>query len=853
MNPATANLLILMCATPAMVCAGSQASESLLRLTFPGAGASTPQYESSGRVRLPGLYPGIDAVFYRNHVAAEYDFVVAPYADPAQIRIAFEGADRIRLTEAGDIEVRKGRLVLEHRRPFAYQRFARARRPVACRYRLGSGHQVLLEIGAYDRRSVLVIDPVLQGQFSLAFGGGSYYTTIAGVTTDSGGYTYVAGSTSWPSFPVTPGPLSYFHGGSGLSTPSDVFVVKLAPTTNTVVWSVLIGGSGTDVAAGIAVDAQGNVYVGGHTESPDFPATSAPANAHAPAAGDPDLFVFKLNPKGTALVYATLIGGSGYDQAFGLALAPDGHVAIVGSTTSIDFPVTPNAVQSSLTIVAPNASDAVIVRLNPAGAVDYASYLGGPGEDYATDVAFDPAGDIYIAGIAGPYFPTLASSFAPEAVYGGFVTRLDHTTGQFVYSTYIPGVSTYGLIVSPHLSIRVDASQHAYVSGPAEFVFPTTPGAFQADVQNTLRTAFVLELNPAGTGLVFSTLIGGGSDDVALGLVLTGDSVTIAGITNSFDFPVTDHSMTYCNMASGTFEISPLYSTFVASFDHTGKLLTSVEYNSGCNELLVTALAAGSQTVLMAFQDWSATHVVFIDLAASMPVQIFAVTDSASYEIGPYCPLELISIFGRGLGPQQGVSAAAAGGYMPTELAGSRVWFGGLPVPLLYVSDSQINGVVPGHIGTMMATMTVLTAEGTSQDFQTWLAESAPAVFTVDQSGVGQGAILNQDLTLNSPSNPAARGSVIAIYGTGGGETSPEFGDGQIVPGASPLAFGNPWVVIDGVTATVLYAGTAPGLINGGMQVNVSIPTTVNPGPSVPLYLWGGGYHSQSGVTVAIK
>ena len=831
-------LLILSITAPLAVHAAWPPLEQDVRLTFPGSVAPTPVYENSGRVRLRGLYPGIDAVFYRNHGATEYDFVVAPNADATLIRIAFEGADSIELSSDGDIEVRKGQLVIEHQRPVAYQQSAGLRRSISCHYRLGTNQEVYLELGDYDRESVLVIDPVVLSSFSV--GGGS---EITGITTDSSGYTYVAGTTWLSSFPTTPGPLSGYHGLG------DVFVMKLAPGTNAVIWAVLVGGSSAQTSAGIAVDAQGNVYVSGYTDSRDFPVTSVPRNSHVPGTGDPDLFVFKLNPQGTALVYSTLIGGSGSDIAYSLALAPDGHVAVVGGTTSIDFPVTGNAVQSSMASPG-SGQDGVIVRLNASGVVDYSSYLGGPGDDWATDVAFDQTGDIYVAGIAGPFFPTLASSFAPQPLpYGGFVTRLDHASGQFVYSTYLPGVSVNDAEVYPRVSIRVDNSQNAYLAGPAEFVFPTIPGAFQTDVRNGARTAFVLELNPAGTELVFSTLIGGSSDDLAMALTLTGDTVTIAGITNSFDFPSNDHSMASCNVISIPSEFNIPYSTFVASFDHAGHLVTASEY-SDCSDERVAGIATGPQGVLMA----GAFFFISIDLSQQNPVQVAVVADAASLQIGPYSPLELVSIFGQGLGPKQGVAASPMAGYFPTQLAGTQLTFNGLPVPLLYVSDTQINAVVPGDITLPRGVLLVLTPAGVSAQFTTGLEQSTPAIFTVNQSGVGQGAILNQDGSPNSPANPAVRGSIISIYGTGGGQTTPAFGDGQIVPGAASLTLAKGlYVGIDGMSAPIAYAGTAPSLVNGIMQVNVQIPAGSSTGSAVPIIISQYPFLSQSGVTVAIK
>jgi uncharacterized protein (TIGR03437 family) len=817
-------------------------------LIFPGSRSTQPVAGQSGTWTLPNLYEGIDAVFYRNNGEAEYDFVVAPHSDPSRIRIGFSGV-AIGLNLQGDIELRSGKLFLRHRRPVAYQMVDGRRNPIACHYLLGGDGQVSIELGEYDASRELIIDPVLTATYSPGGGGEGTQTETTAIATDAAGYTYLAGTTAWRNFPVTPGPLSAYHGG-------DVFVQKLAPRTNAVVWSVLVGGSNNETSAGIAVDPQGSVYVSGYTESPDFPTTASSQNAHAPKIGEPDIFVFKLNPQGTALIYSTLIGGTGDNIASSLALTSDLRAVVGGSTNAPDFPVTANAVQGYFSFQSlPTNRDAVVARLTNAGIVDYATYLGGPGDDFATGVGAGPTGDIFVAGIAGPFFPTLASSFAPQADHGGFVVRLDGATGQFVYSTYIRGVSLGDLVAFPKVALQIDSLQNAYVAGPAEFVFPTTPGAFQADVNNDSRTAFLLELDPTGRNLIFSTLIGGSSDEFATALTLTGDSITIAGDTNSFDFPVTDQSMSICNAIAIPSEFYTLYSTFVASFDHTGKLLTSAEF-SNCDDERVYAIGGTSQSLLMAIGPESSYTFSLdtMDLTAAIPVQIAAVVDAAALEIGPSAPLQLITIFGKGLGPKGGLAANPSGGNFPTTLGGTKVTFDGIPAPLLFVSDIQIDAVVPSVSQGTSGSLFVASSSGTSELFTTWVVSGVPSIFSADGTGTGQGAILNQDGTLNSPSNPAARGSVVSIFGTGGGLTTPSTPDGQIVLGAAPLTNGQYLAVQMGSAfAEVIYAGAAPDLVTGVMQVNAQVPASINPSPSVPLFIRLDGYISQSGLTLAVK
>jgi uncharacterized protein (TIGR03437 family) len=487
--------------------------------------------------------------------------------------------------------------------------------------------------------------------------------------------------------------------------------------------------------------------------------------------------------------------------------------------------------------------------------VDYASYLGGPGDDFATGVAAGPTGDMFVAGIAGSFFPTLATSFAPQADHGGFVARIDGTTGQFIYSTYIPGVSLDDLISFPAIALQIDGSQNAYVAGGAEFVFPTTPGAFQTDVHNGARTAFVLKLDPTGSKLVFSTLLGGSSDEFATGLTLTGDSVTIAGDGNSFDFPATDHSMNVCNASAIPAEYYTPYSTFVASFDHTGKLLTSAEY-SDCRDERIFAIGGTAQDLRVSLgSDYGYSFELdTMDLTASNAVQIYAVVESAAFTIGPAAPLQLISIFGTGLGPRVGLAAKASGGVIPTSLGGTTVRVDGVAAPLLYVSDGQVNAVIPASTPRGYGNVVVSETSGQSASFDTWVVNATPTIFSRDGTGIRQGAILNQDGTINSASNAAARGSIVSIFATGGGLTSPAYADGQIAPAAAPLA-GAQYVVaqMDGMAAKVLYAGAAPDLVNGVVQINAQVPTTIAPGPSVPVLIVDYPYTSQGGLTIAVK
>jgi uncharacterized protein (TIGR03437 family) len=680
-------------------------------------------------------------------------------------------------------------------------------------------------------------------------GGSVYATATVRIAVDQSGFIYEAGSTNWPDFPTTTGPFSRSLGGR------DVFIRKISPDNQKVIYSVLIGGSDDETCSGVAVDAQGNVYVAGMTASADFPVTVS--SQVTPKPSNRFAFVLKLDVTGTKLGMSRLIGGAGFTSASSIALAPDGRVVIVGNADAGIIPTTPNAVQR----VAATSPSAFVARFAE-GTIDYATYLGGPGGSTGTDIAVDRFGDIYVAGFAGAFFPTLSTSFAAQAPFGGFVSKIDHASGQFAYSTYVPGAFRPGLGPGGRISIRVDAKGHAYVAGPATLGFPASSGAFQTQPKSNPyerypgADAFVLELNEDGSSLVFATLFGGAGNDHPMALALTGGTVTIAGVTSTPDLPMRDYGLPTCNLLSVP-DGSP-YTTFVASFDHSGKLVTSFGFGA-CHEDLPSALEQGPSELFMAGYYGSGAFVSFllgIDLNATAPVQISAVADAASLQMGPYVPLEIVSIFGKGLGPAQGVAASPTGGVFPAVLAGTRVFVSGRPAPLLYVGADQINAIIPRATQTRTEVgIDVVTASfEVSSQYTTWMRDSTPALFTVDGSGVGQGAILNQDYTVNSAANPAARGSAIMLFGTGGGLTSPSFGDGQVVPSAASVLIAEYMVVLFGNKyAKAFYAGTAPGQVNGLMQVNVVIPEDAPTGPAVPVWTYLAPYRSRSGVTVAIR
>ncbi|HEX8119032.1 MAG TPA: SBBP repeat-containing protein, partial [Pyrinomonadaceae bacterium] len=401
-----------------------------------------------GRVRYAGVYEGVDLVYYGNQRQLEYDFRVAPGADPRALGLKFEGADKVELDANGDLLLKLGEEVVRQPKPFAYQETAGARREVEAAYAVGADGLVRFAVGGYDPARALVIDPVLV--YSTFLGGSEGDNAIA-VAVDSAGNAYVAGATGSVNFP-TVGPVQPAKAGN-----VDAFVTKLNAAGTAVVYSTYIGGGDEDRALGVAVDSAGSAYVTGLTISDNFP-TAAPFKA-SKTGGASDAFVLKLNPAGSGFVYSTYLGGSNSDTGRGIAVDAAGSAYVTGYIASTDFP-TANAVQPTKVGV---GDDAFVTKLNPAGsALVYSTYLGGRADDGGGGIAIDTAGSAYVTGLtSSTNFPLLGAIQATnKGAADAFVTKLNPAGTALVYSTYLGGVNQ-----DEGLDIAVDSSGNAHITG----------------------------------------------------------------------------------------------------------------------------------------------------------------------------------------------------------------------------------------------------------------------------------------------------------------------------------------------------------------------------------------------------
>jgi beta-propeller repeat-containing protein len=476
--------------------------------------------ETYSGVSYSSVYRGVDLMFHSNARQLEYDFTVAPGEDASNIRLRFDGVDDIELTHEGSLILRTPVGELRHEQPVAYQEKDGSRLPVTAGFKQLTDGTIGFQVGEYDQTRPLVIDPVLV--YSTYFGG-SASDFGRSITVDASGNSYVVGD-SFSSdllFPL-PFPAS--------TTNSDLFVGKLR--ADGLVLSIShFGGliptaTHNDSATGLAVDASGNVYLCGTTESPDFPHFNSVGSA---LLGTSDAFVIKMSPDFKQFFYSSLIGGSGQESGVSIAVDAAGSAYITGRTSSQDFPLV-GAIQAGY---GGGSSDAFVSKLALDGStLVYSTYLGGNGaEDLMnrSGISVDTAGDAYVTGdTQSANFP-LKNPLQPvkngtTSTSDGFVSVINPSGSDFVYSTYLGGTNDdFGL------AIATDTSKNAYVAGSTKST--SFPGSTATRTSTTTSDAFVAKLNPSGSAISYLTFVGGaGGDDVANAIAVdSSGNAVIAG------------------------------------------------------------------------------------------------------------------------------------------------------------------------------------------------------------------------------------------------------------------------------------------------------------------------------------
>ncbi len=511
--------------------------------------ASVPTY---GEVVYPSLYPGIDLHYTGQDGGLKYTFTLQPGADPAQIRLALEGNDGLILDADGNLRIQVAGRVLQDERPTAYQWIEGRRVDVPISFVIYTPHSYGFRLPAgYDAHYPLIIDPSLD---YASFLGGSESENIVDIAVDDEGYVYVTGSTRSTDFPTTPGAYAPTHAGGTCGDPfmgyypcDDAFVLKLDPRqsgADALVYSTFLGGSDVDHGSAIALDSAGHVYVKGSTFSTDFPTVNA---YQAQCSNDcqnrkGDFFLAKLSPAGDSLLYATYLGGSEAAASYdGLAADDAGRAYITGYTSSSDFPTSPGAWQPNF---AGENWDGIVAGFDTtqAGAASllYASYLGGSGDEIVNDLTLDAEGNLYLGGYTdSPDLPITPGAFQPAivSVQDNFVIKLRPDGSAPIYATYIGGSSYYDRMHG----MAMNAAGEVCVTGDTKSTdWPVTDNAHRPDYEGSFE-AYLTCLNATGTGLTYSTYLGGSKADYAYDVVMGADGQAyITGYTSSQDFPTAD-------------------------------------------------------------------------------------------------------------------------------------------------------------------------------------------------------------------------------------------------------------------------------------------------------------------------
>lgn len=522
---------------------------------------NVPTYQE---VRQKDVYPGIDLIYYGKERRLEYDFVVAPGADPGVITLGFEGQQDIQIDAGGDLILETGAGQVRLHKPFVYQEQDGTKELIASRYNLRGPDQIGVEIAAYDSALPLIIDPVLS--YSTYLGGsGSDSSGINALKVDTAGSAYLAGTTSSVNFPTTAGSFRSAPIGG-----SDAFVAKLNPAGNGLVYATYLGGTNIENARSLTLDAAGNVYVIGDTNSTNFPTT--PGAFQITLAGGFDGYVTKLDANGAALMYSTYLGGTQNDENWGIAVDGVGNAHMTGHAQA-GFPTTSGAFSTTF----PSGDAEIFVtKLNATGTgLLYSTAVPGahPATDTGRHIVIDPAGNAYVVGQTrtGIGTPGAFQTGYQGGDSDGFVLKLNPSGSALVYATNLGGSGP-----DQANSIEIDVFGNAYVCGSTSSNnFPTTSGAFQTVFGGGVNDGFLAKLAPTGASLVFSTFLGGNSEETGCVLAIDGPTGNIHTLSGTRSTNLSTTTGAFQTALSGGFD------SYVATVKPDGSGVLFASYLGG--------------------------------------------------------------------------------------------------------------------------------------------------------------------------------------------------------------------------------------------------------------------------------
>jgi len=550
---------------------------------------------TSKAVRYKDLYRGIDLKVYGTEKQIEYDWVVKPGAEPKDICFRYEHVKESRIDDDGNLVIQTASGLWTHKKPVAYQRVEGEKVTVAAEFKKQEGgkHTYGFDVGTYDGRYELVIDPIIL-TFS-TYLGGNEEDRFTAVAFDDSENVYAVGHTFSTDFPT----LNAYQGmiGGYVFGAADSVVFKFSPDGTGLIYSTYLGGYDDDYALALAVDAGGTAYVAGYTGGSDFPT----ANAYQGSTGGYyDGFISKLSSDGSTLLYSTYLGGYQYDRIEDIALDAGGAVYVTGKTGG-GFPVQ-NAYQGTY---GGGLYDAFVTKLSSDGSsLVFSTFLGGSGEDSATGIAVAGSGEVFAAGSTDSgNFPTVnALQGSLGGGFDGFVTKFSADGSAPVYSTYLGGSAADYIN-----GIGVDGNNKAYVAGETHSSnFPTTTGTFQEAKAGTTYDGFVTGLAADGLSFTYSTYLGATGGDTAVKAIAVGSfgNAYVTGQTDSTNFPIR-YPLQDTLAGSGNYP-----DAFVTIISWVGDSISSSTYFGGAGDDVCIGIA---------INDYDAVYLTGVTMSGDFP------------------------------------------------------------------------------------------------------------------------------------------------------------------------------------------------------------------------------------------
>ena len=583
-----------------------------------------------------------------------------------------------------------------------------------------------------------------------------------------------------------------------------------------------------------------------------------------------DAAISKFQADGT-LAWVTYLTGRTSEQPEFLALSPAGALVVAGATNSSDFPSTvgsrqPEYAGPAPTIAQGSASrvpgDLFATRLNPqTGTLLTSTFLGGPEADNFGAAALGADGSLHLfhkwltptsAGMPTTRGALLGACTGTPCL-NSYAARLSPSLDQLLYGTYLPG--------TPGSTSVLHSDGSLYFTGSAETGFPTTPGAYQR--QNAGQHDAILgRLDATGMSLVFATYIGGPGQETILRMAVPPDGSVWADISAETHRLVRLDSKGERLLAERQLPIYDLAATpdggvFAKAYGPV-PATASAFLGSSCGAGSYMRLGPSGQTVFATYlpywlqYDFAGTSARGLPLLRRTEDGLFEVDENADAGVYTGCivdaasfsnadvlsPGAIVTLFGSQMGPREGVAFQLTEGRLPTELGGARVFVNGDAIPLLYVSHGQINAVLPFTLAENTLPEIQVVRPGAAGNVlkNSRVHRAAITIFRTDDSEAHPAAALNEDGTVNSAANPARPGSVVALFGTGGGATGPPSVAGAVTPLEPPPLEYTP-IVYDASNRdlAVEYAGAAPGLVAGVNQINVRLPNPIPPSAGLAL------------------